>query len=315
MIDRKHHQKRWTKEENDVFFKHYRDKGSTYVGKLLGINDTEYIAMHARFLGLKIDPTKIGAICAERYRRSRATKRARKAREIAAIDWPRYITLNDETIYLLGYIWADGHVGERSPGYYRFAFSIVEADAENIAGVVSRFGCPISPHKRRYIPKQGCGRSPMISWSTGRWEVGHWFAMYDYHIKSHSQPTKILALIPAEKHYLFYRGYSDGDGSIHRDKHHFSWQVSSTVEQDWEFMKQAFRDQGILDYVDRKDVRAKGATGTFRTRYKADAYRWCQYLYHNREVDQIGLDRKYARYQIETSTTRSKPSPRVGMTH
>lgn len=308
MIKRRLGYKQWTAAEKDILREHYPDKGSILCSTLIPSKTPAQIVSKAIRMKIGLNPDRLSDIV--RYGYDDRARRFREKREayIASVDWTKYIELNDETIYLLGYIWADGSVSKRSHGYYQFSFSIAESDANDIKETMKRFGCPIKLNTGVYVPRRP-NEQPMRRWTSGRWEVGHWFALYDYHIKSWSMPTKILGLIPCDKHYLFFRGYSDGDGHILRDKHHFSWGVSSTCQQDWAFMKEALTDIGVTEWRINATPRPKGCTSTFNIRYCQDALKWCRYIYQGCETDGIGLKRKRVRFLEENRMVR----PRSGL--
>jgi hypothetical protein len=300
------HNKYWNESEDAILREYYSLNGAVFCIAKLNGRTQHSITKRAERLGLIFNKSLRGTLFRSMYDKRTQHRKEKKEAYIASIDWNSYLELNDETIYILGYMWADGSLHEKKqwPEYYLTSFSIVEDDAKCIESTINRLNWPVRLIQRTYASRRPNER-PMTRFSTGIWQLGYYLSLFDYHIKSYTQPTKILNLIPPNKHYLFFRGYSDGDGTIYIDKHHFSWSVSSRIDQDWQFMKDVFRELNIKGRIHRA-IRSRSATASFHACGNRASYEWCRYLYQDYENNPIGLPRKYIRFQQEEQIERKR---------
>jgi len=293
---------KWSKEQTDWLIENYPNLGKGKSAETLGIPPGS-VVRKVQYLGLKLNKDVAKELKKPAYKTRSLKKLEKKEQIINGTDWNNFLDLNDETIYLLGYIWADGYLRKNTCNNYYISLSIVQNDAKAIQHIIDKFGYNHKKFKHHvYFPKNK-NHQPISTFLISDWRLGYFFYLFDYGIKSYSQPIKILKLIPENKHHLFYLGYSDGDGHIHFDKHHFLWSISSQSSQNWTFLIEKF-EQLSLKYKIRIDKREKGSTGNFLAKGKVDALKWCSYLYQSYLLNNIGLKRKRVKFEQELQRVR-----------
>lgn len=151
--------------------------------------------------------------------------------------------------YLLGLIWADGHLKpvlrQNEISYFDFAHRAVEKDMIEIAPLMKRLG---DIPARWYAPKgTDCKRQPQIIFRCMDHDFGRFLYDHDYHIKSQVSPTKILGHIPDYLHAAFWHGFFDGDGclSIIRKSYTAHLSFSGTITQDWSSLTDRLDKLGV----------------------------------------------------------------------
>jgi len=211
---------------------------------------------------------------------------------------------NKYLIYLLGFIWADGHVRK-----YEVSSEIKYSDFSNIKKIVecTNYNWKYS-HRRRLLKQtnkyyeQGGFRLSSKSFAT---ELSN----YDFMIKSYTSPDKILNDIPNHLRHHFFRGYIDGDGSfsLYNNGKTAKFNISSTIEQDWSFIEELLDNIGIEHYKIHEYRRKTGNSSLVSIANKWDIIKLGDYLYKNSK--NIRLERKYLKYiEIKNSDIKkAKP--------
>ena len=202
--------------------------------------------------------------------------------------------LTDEEIYLFGFLWADGYLNAqniKTNNYHNLQCTIVYSDFLDIKQIFNKVGNWGEYIKQESI-KDGVHRkkSIILTISDTKWNTI--LCSFDFDKKSYVSPTKLLKKIPKNKHYLFYRGYVDGDGCFYitdKAKHFF---IGSTYNQDWSHIEILFKKLKIKRYKIKKYISKKGNKDSRIRVSSTDAVqKIAQYLYQDR-LD-IGLKRKY----------------------
>jgi hypothetical protein len=202
-----------------------------------------------------------------------------------------------EISYILGFLWADGHIMQCKPGYYSgISFNITKTDYDELANVFMKYiqwttyirDCPNSNKQLVH----GCIYDTKIS---------KFLKELDYDKKSYISPQKILDHIPEYLHYMFWRGYFDGDGCIHvhvNTKYHNRYQlsISSTYNQDWTQIESLFKSLNITKYKIYRWKRHFGMYSCIELSRVDDILAFCVFIYQNIQTDNIGLYRKYVKY-------------------
>ena len=196
----------------------------------------------------------------------------------------------DEEIYILGFLWADGYLN----GKYKknnLQCEIIYNDFLDLAKTFDKVG-KWGQSKRKASIKNGISRQARICLTISDTKLVDKLICLDFDKKSYISPTKLLKRIPKNKHYLFYRGYSDGDGCFYitdKTKHFF---IGSTYEQDWTHIETLFKKLKIKHYKITKYISKAGHKDSRIRISSIDAIeKISQYLYQDR-LD-IGLKRKY----------------------
>ena len=199
---------------------------------------------------------------------------------------------NKYVSYLLGYIWADGHIHHN-----RIILSIIRTDGDEIVPIFDKIGY----YKLHYMKEMGKNKekTSFVLYSS---ELTDFFRKHDYGIKSKVSPNKILELISDELKQYFFRGLIDGDGCFYNNKKHSTYQftVSSTYEQDWSYMINLCDSLNISRYeINKQNRKLKNGNQSkysqFRLCRKNDVKLLGNYIYQ--DYDQIGLKRKYNKFK------------------
>jgi intein/homing endonuclease len=199
--------------------------------------------------------------------------------------------LTDEEIYILGFLWADGYLNGNDKAKRNLKCEIVYddfLDLEKIFNSVGQWGrC-----KREASIKNGISRQARMCLTISDTQLINKFIVLDFDKKSYISPNKFLKIIPKNKHYLFYRGYVDGDGCFYitnKAKHFF---IGSTYNQNWSHIEKLFKKLKINKYNIQHNISKKGHKDSrIRISNLEGVKKIAQYLYQDR-LD-IGLKRKY----------------------
>lgn len=203
-----------------------------------------------------------------------------------------------EIVYILGFLWADGHLlinrkYSPKPNYFTGVnFNILERDFKVLEPTFNKHMQWTS-----YRRKNQLNEKYQINSCIYDIRLAALLKTLDFDIKSYAAPTRVLQYIPVHLHYLFWRGYFDGDGCISIQQHGNgkTLNISSTYEQDW----QAFDHLSQRLSFKYKLYRVRRKTGCFSCVeiYKLDdILKFCDYIYQNCASDNIGLTRKYNKY-------------------
>lgn len=140
----------------------------------------------------------------------------------------------DENVYLLGFLWADGHVSSRSN---EVSIEINSRDFEYIKPLIEKYGYSYFTHRQRYSDGKIFGKGQTCFRISDK-KLNSFLRDLDYCQKSLVAPTKILSKIGPDKHYLWWRGFIDGDGNFYRHKTMSKITLWGSINQDWsEFYK------------------------------------------------------------------------------
>lgn len=217
------------------------------------------------------------------------------------IEPEKYLNINTkEMVYVLGFIWADGHVNiTNNKG--RIILNIVKEDFEYIKNVFDNVG--IWSYKE-IIPKnrktQMCIRLYNLNFATFLYE-------HDYKNKSYVSADKILSKIPDDLKHYFFRGLVDGDGCWYylKSKRVKLLQITSTYEQNWSYVENLLKSINVKYKIIRLIRKTGNKHSDLRITTLEDIKKIGNYLYNNYENENIGFDRKYDKY-IEIITKFTK---------
>lgn len=197
----------------------------------------------------------------------------------------------DEEIYLLGFLWADGYLNGNDKKR-NLQCEIIYDDFIDLQPVFDKVG-KWGKHKREASTHNGVNRQARMNLVVSDTKlIQKLISVFDFDKKSFFAPTKLLNAIPKRKQYLFYRGYSDGDGCFYitdNAKHFF---IGSTYDQDWSHIENLFKKLKIKHYHIQKNISKLGHKDSRIRISSLDAIqKLARYLYQERK--DIGLQRKY----------------------
>lgn len=195
-----------------------------------------------------------------------------------------------ESVYILGLLWADGHIREEKK---LTTINCSETDISDIEDVFLKTGhWLISKTIKKTSNNKEVKNQKRISTTT--WGLFEILKENDYTIKSYSSPNKILNSIPKDLKKYWFRGYLDGDGCIKLGKKYGVEVVfAGSYEQNWNFMVDLCNELNISFSIDKRIVE-KGKYSHFRINKKNDVKKICDYVYF--EYDNIGFSRKFKKY-------------------
>lgn len=202
--------------------------------------------------------------------------------------------VNPKISYILGFLWADGHVSGKNG---QVNLELVKEDILDLMKIFEFVGDWSYYERQRKRDNKNFGRV-QGKLSTSNKLLCEFLISMDYRNKNNG-PQKILDHIGKENHIHFWHGYFDGDGALYvsstgRGK---SLQFWSTIEQNW---------KPFIDFLNSLDIkhtfwkyeRLKPSGSIHRSscvgvKYMEDARSLLRLFYEN-EI--VGLERKYQKY-------------------
>lgn len=202
-----------------------------------------------------------------------------------------------ETAYLLGFIWADGHIHIPSGG---IIVDCVKEDMDALEGVFDKTGV-WRKHQMNRKDKR-----PSRIFRTYNRSLANYLCSKDYSNKSKASPDMILETIPDHLKHYFWRGYFDGDGCVYIDKKGgFVVSVAGSYEQDWGALISLGNQLNIkIVPAQRKHGKSISSSAFIHTRH--NSVKFLNWIYDGYESDNIGLSRKFdkAKQARERETNR-----------
>jgi len=281
----------YTKEEEDFVKENYIKLGRTACAHALDRSNSSIKSL-ARRLGIKCSKDQI------------LKAQSRRKKNIYTVNEKLFISeISEETAYLLGFLWADGHLhihrGNTENYNYRTKMQILKNDAIQISSLFDQTG-KWGKHFR--IDKKNGNES--ISFNCSNPILGEFLEKHDYKIKSFVSPHKILSIIPCQFHRNFLHGYLDGDGCIFANKESNGYCVkfTSTYEQNWEFLIKIC-DQINCSYSIQRRLRKKSKYSSFEIHGSRNCLIFCDFIY--KEEFKFGLFRKFEKYLLIREKTKN----------
>lgn len=196
---------------------------------------------------------------------------------------------NPYICYILGFIWADGHVPNNKRAV---RFSIVSQDFKDIKFIFElKEGWKLSTSQR--ISKKWKLKEISIA-STNSLRFKNFLVQNDYHIKSGASADKILAAIPENLQHYWWRGYFDGDGCFYCGRKQTECSISGPYHQDWDFAVKMAESLNLKYAIRFRNKRINsGATSSFQIRKRINMVNFGNYIYQG---EQFGLKRKYEKF-------------------
>jgi len=188
--------------------------------------------------------------------------------------------------YILGLLWADGSLRGTDDNSVRL--TLKKSDGESIIPIIQLTGNWSIKELQYRIHK-----NPVLFFRCCDKTLYSFLSNMGYRNKSVESADKILSFIPEALRHYWWRGYFDGDGSL--NKNNYGINITSTIEQDWSFLKLL---PGTIVYGIKKYQRLVNGTLQSCSRVmiwgKRNVLEFLEYIYSG-EI--FGLTRKYDRYQ------------------
>lgn len=196
----------------------------------------------------------------------------------------------------MGYLWGDGNLHsyknknniKSNVCYARL--DIVFSDLKQIINLFSVWG----NWKIYYVNRsnrQPQGRIELFDKNFG------WFlTQHDFLIKSKSEPTKILSVIPEELKPYWWRGFVDADGCfyIHETQHLRQFSLAGSFENQWEEAEKLFNELKISKFQKQYKNTTKSKSSVIRLSNRDNIIKLGNYIYGDKLS--IGLKRKYDKF-------------------
>lgn len=196
---------------------------------------------------------------------------------------------NPRFIYFLGFSWADGYLAKET-GKFSFTLEINEKDGKEIVDILNSFDKNLV---KFYTKKHG---SKVVQIRNRNTELTAWLAFFDYRDKSHVEPSKILGAIDKSFHYLFWRGFFDGDGCIERQKSMRRITFTANFNYRWTCLCSYLKNLNIKFYISRRHKDGVGGQSTVVFWRKNDVMKFYKEIYP--DGFDFGLRRKYDRFDL-----------------
>lgn len=205
-----------------------------------------------------------------------------------------FVNFNDDIfIYFLGRYWADGY--SRYP-----SLDCKRADLIHLKPWLKSFGFKIKLRQSYRNGKKWGKPQSRVSFCRSNFSI-LFLRDNGFFEKSRSSPSIILSKIPADRHYLFWRGFFDGDGCIQcsknihkRGKKEIAFWGS--INQDWSDLIHLLNKLQIK-YTKRAYIRKCGKSSCICFYAFKSMINFCEYIYSNFDDRPIGLKRKWKTYQ------------------
>jgi hypothetical protein len=220
-------------------------------------------------------------------------KRVAAAKRETSIDLAPILNIEKpEIAYLLGFIWADGHVNPRQASLFIKLedWLTIKPVAECIPGL--KFST--RPARTRAAASGG--------FYTGHKGLISFLLEHDYALKSVCSPTKILSRIPDHLKHYWWRGYTDGDGHFHVGKAgRYAIVMAGSFTQDWKDSESLLTSLGITYQVVRRErlnhqSQKMNRDSIVKINNRQGFVSFGSYLYQGWETGAIGLSRKHTSY-------------------
>jgi hypothetical protein len=268
-----HSKETWSNDDIIFLKKYYKTNGVSYCAKKLCTNKRRII-YKANSLGLRTDI----------FIKSESKNK-------------KYVNFNlftknltKESVYILGLLWADGHVRAENK---TTSISCIQTDIECVIPTFLTTGdWLVSKSLKKYFKGNEVKTQKKISTTT--WGLFNVLKEYNFLNKSSGSPDKMINNIPSNLKKYWFRGFLDGDGCIRLGKKYGTSIVfSGPYKQNWTFITNLCNFLKIHYRIDRVTVKL-GSYSHFNVYRKNDVKILGDYLYS--DYDGIGFVRKYKKY-------------------
>jgi intein/homing endonuclease len=285
--------KKWTNEELEFLLSNYAKSGIKYCAENLN-KSCNSIQKKASNLGLKVD-NEIAT-----YLRSNWVKESWKKRSDSKKNLDRILNVsiddiynNSTFLYILGYIWGDGHI--HNVGISKTNSLSLEVTKEDGLDMYDKM---LSVINWNVYYRKRSNRKEQICFTICNRVLIEYLVSLDFHKKSYKYPV-ILDKLSSEMRRYFYLGLSDADGCFYynQDKSCYQYSISSTSEQDWKHVSDIFEYLDIKFKIKKREQVNKSGNihrhSLVLISNKKDILKFGDYLYSD---NFIGIERKYKKY-------------------
>lgn len=279
--------RKWTQKERQFLKENYAEKGSKYCADILE-SDSVRITLLANSLGLTLDEETSKTI----KREAMIEFSDKRSYDSYNVNPEQFLNITTpEVAYILGFIWADGHI-KKHKSANTIKINISTKDFEELKKVFDKTGKWKYYH---YTRKEGY-KSTTIT--TNNRIIFDFLHKLDYINKSICSPEKVLKKIPIELHPYFFRGFSDGDGCFFYNNQSKYFVLAGSYEQDWSSTETLMNSLGVSFKIRRQINKIGHKSSVLTISNKDSIIKWGNYIYQNYENEDIGFKRKYDIFNI-----------------
>lgn len=209
-----------------------------------------------------------------------------------------YSVSTPETAYILGMLWADGYINPP----HAVTVECLSDDIDKIEKIFNSTGEWARYNRIRE------NRKPQSTLHTSNRELVEHLSKHYYTSKNHKSACSIIDTIPDELLCYWFRGLVDGDGCFYISPDYKSRQfcITSSYEQDWNYMKNIFNKLGVR-YNIKKQISSKGDKySQIRVTSPFDIKTFGEWIYKDYVNDKIGLPRKYEKWKLISESCKAK---------
>lgn len=281
----------FSKNEIKFLLENYPKQGVEYCATNLGRTKGS-IHKQTHVLGLK---TNIGV-------KERNNSNKRRLNNYQKYDVTNILNISNKYVaYILGYLWADGHIIQNNS--FLTSINLVKEDAEFLYGILNSIngGWTIGKEIKKYWKnsrgeiKRAQNQRTVRIYSQ---ELFHFLKENDYGVKSIKSFKKIWSIMPQKYKSFFILGLFDGDGHFNyqfrKNKYHSGeFVITASYDYDWTVLEDYFRKNNI-EFSLYRDVVKLGKVSRIIVRKKESLYKLYVLLYSDDNFK--GLERKYNKY-------------------
>lgn len=203
-------------------------------------------------------------------------------------------------IYLLGFLWADAHITServvKKKKEHSIRLEINNKDGRNLKQLIMSTGLwNYSERKRKERAKH-----PLSLFAKNN-KFFHSFLVNNGYDRRTRGADEILAIIPRHLHFMWFRGFFDGDGhvGVNWDSSSFACSMSGEFNQNWRFLTRTLTELGI-NYSITRNTTKKGHQYSYVAILggRQGVLEFASYLYGPNLIwDGLGLKRKFERFK------------------
>lgn len=191
-----------------------------------------------------------------------------------------------ECAYILGLLWADGFVDEKTN---RVLLALVLKDFKEIEPLFIESG------NWKIRQRQPPGHRQKLGLAVvNNLELNSFLRQNNYLTKSGDSACKILSKIPTGLQHYWWRGLFDGDGWFNFNSGlKYCFGISSCYQQDWTYAEDLFKKLDIKYYISKRKTKTGNSCDICVGNYDGTV-KFGDYIYQGKR---FGLSRKYLKFQ------------------